>query len=127
MHDSSDFLPPAIAIRAGAGSAVGLSIYIVIAFEGAKLSSNPASIRAILRHDSLSKAVLKSSRITVSVRSLKTKASFQKGLIPMGKTDLSLPVTAQMSMTVKMMDSPMAAIMTAKRGEVHISSKKPKL
>lgn len=63
----------------------------------------------------------------MSVRSLKTKASFQKGLMPMGNTDLSVPVTAQMSMMVKIMDRAIAAIMTANRVEVRISSKKEKL
>jgi hypothetical protein len=47
-------------------------------------------------------------------------------LMPIGKTDLSVPVFAQISMTMKIMDNPMAAIMIAKRGEVHINSKKLK-
>jgi hypothetical protein len=60
--------------------------------------------------------------MTESVRSLKTNASFQKGLIPIGNTDLSLPVTAQMSTTVKMIERIIARNMIAKRGEIRISS-----
>ena len=65
--------------------------------------------------------------MTESVRSLKTKASFQKGLMPTGSMDWKASVTAQMSIMVKIMERTMARSMTAKRGEMYISSKKPKL
>lgn len=58
---------------------------------------------------------------------MKTKESFQKGLIPIGRTDLSVSVTAQISIIVKIMERTIASIMIPKRGEMYISSKKPKL
>lgn len=57
---------------------------------------------------------------------MKTKASFQKGLIPIGKLDLRVPVTAQMSIIVKTIERTIASIMIPKRGEMYISSKRPK-
>jgi len=77
--------------------------------------------------ESLSNAVLKSSRMTESVNSLQTNASFQNGLIPMGRLVLKRSITAQMSITVKTRDKIMATIMTAKRGERRINSNRLRL
>jgi len=76
----------------------------------------------MLFFDNRSSAVLKSSRMTESVRSLKTNAIFQKGLMPMGILALNWSVTAQMSTIVNTMEISMARSMTAKRGDVRMSS-----
>ena len=76
-----------------------------------------------LNAQSLSKAVLKSSKIIVSVRSLKTKESFQKGLSPSGRMDWKASVTESISTIVKMIEKIMATSMIPKRGEMYMSSK----
>ena len=104
-----------------------LSLCSQVGFAVAQSFAHWTPTRDMLRAESLSSAVLKSSRMTESVRSLKTKASFQNGLIPMGMLALKRSVTAHMSMIVKTSDRIIAISMIAKRGEKHINSKRLKL
>lgn len=70
--------------------------------------------------ESLSKAVLKSSRMIVSVKHLKTNAIFQKGFRPpRSKTE----VTARTSRMMNKMLKHMLNNIRAKREEVRINSK----
>jgi len=98
-------------------NAKGPSLCSQVGFAVAQSCAHWTSTRAMLRAESLSNAVLKSSRITESVSNLNTNASFQNGLIPMGMLALKRSVTAQMSIIVKMRESIMAISMIAKRGE----------
>lgn len=74
---------------------------------------------------SLSNAVLKSSRIMVSVKHLKTNASFQNGLSPSGKACRIILVTERQSKIMKAMDKVMARSRMPKRGDILTSSTRP--
>jgi hypothetical protein len=75
---------------------------------------------------SLSRAVLKSSKMMVSVKHLKTKASFQKGLRPSGNASFKTLVTDRQSRMMKPIDKIMLNSRIPNRGETLMSSTKPK-
>jgi hypothetical protein len=80
-------------------------------------------ICALLLRLSLSNADLKSSRIMLSVKHLKTNANFQNGLMtPIGITG----VTERRSMMIQMRLRHMQRSRTAKRGEAWMISMKPR-
>lgn len=68
---------------------------------------------------------MKSSRIIVSVKHLKMKASFQKGFMPSGIEVEKTAVTEQMSTMMKARERSIATRRIPKRGDTLINSMIP--